>query len=248
MLDDFAILFLALWFIVVAIFGYSAYWAFALRRVLMQHLYRRQASWVGWMAIYFVVISTFLTLALSFNVNLLPINILGGLLISSGFIVLFFWIDSTIRVARRSDPLYRDSGRWSKLRYLWGIATIGGAIGALVDSIFSGFTTVAPFSGALLFGAITLLLSAKRSGDPTLRMHLKWMGLCIFILWLGNQIIGPLFNIITDAYLVETIALALVGLSAYSLYRSARSLAPIGRLSRIEAAGLGPGPVAAGSQ
>src|SRR2546428_11295079 len=156
MLDDFAILFLALWFIVVAIFGYSAYWAFALRRVLMQHLYRRQASWVGWMAIYFVVISTFLTLALSFNVNLLPINILGGLLISSGFIVLFFWIDSTIRVARRSDPLLRDTLRWSRLRYFIGFVTVFGAISALLTSINSGFALVAPFGGALLFGAIAL--------------------------------------------------------------------------------------------
>ncbi len=238
MLDEFTILFLSLWFLVVAIFGYSSYWAFIIRRALVQRLYRRQAWWVGWMAIYFVALSTFLTLALTFNVNLLPINILGGLLISSGFIVLFLWIDSTIRVARRSDPLYRDTARWSKLRYFWGLATVGGAIGALFDSITSGFNSVAPFSGALFFGAITLLLSAKRSGDPTLRRHLKWTGLCIFILWLGNQIIGPLFNLISDAYFVESIALGLVGLSAYSLYRSARSLAPISHLSTIAPSGL----------
>src|SRR6266436_571946 len=113
MLDSVSIIFFTLWVLVVALFSYAAYWAFIIRKALVTGLYRRQALWAGTMGLYFVALSTFLTIALSFNLTTLLVNILGGLLISSGFIVLFAWIDSTVRVARRSDPLLRDTFRWS---------------------------------------------------------------------------------------------------------------------------------------
>ncbi len=234
MLSSLSIVFLFLWLIVVAIFSYSAYWAFVIRRALQQGLYRKQALWVGLMAIYFVVLSTFLTFALTFSIDILPVNILGGAIISSGFIVIFLWIDSTIRVARRSDPLSRDALRWSKLRYLWGFITIGGAIGAMAPSITSGFSTVAPFGGALFVGAVALIISARRSRDATLRRHLKWTAFCIFLLWLGSQVEQPLSRAISDANLVQAATLTLVAVGAYCLYRSARSLVPLGHISKLD--------------
>lgn len=234
MLSSLSIVFFSLWLVVVAVFSYSAYWAFIIMRALQQGLYKKQALWVGGMAIYFVALSTFLTFALTFNVNFLPINILGGLLISSGFIVIFLWIDSTIRVARRSDPLSRDALRWSKLRYLWAFITTGGAIGALATSITTGFSTAAPFGGALFFGAIALIISARRSGDPTLRRHLKWTAFCIFMLWLGSQAEQPLSRAFADNNLVQAVTFALVAMGAYGLYRSARSLVPMGHIPRID--------------
>ena len=218
------------WLLVAALFLYSAYWAFVIRRALMHRLYKRQALWVGSMAVYFVALSSFLTVVIEYNINVLAVNASGGLLIASGFVVLFLWIDSTIRVARRSDPLYRDSFRWSKLRYFWGIVTTFGAVGAVFDAINSGLAAAAPFGGALLFGAIALLLTGSRSGDPTLKTHLKWTGLCIFLLWLSSQLVDVLSKILLDADLAQAITFGLVALGAYALYRSARSLAPIGHL------------------
>ncbi len=228
-------LFLASWLFVTAIFLYSAYWSFMIRRALVTSLYRRQAFWVGGMGVYFVALSVFLAFALTLEITELSINILGGLIISSGFILIFLWIDSTVSIARRSDPLFRDTLRWSKLRYLFWLVTIGGAIGALFTSINSGFSTVAGFGGALFFGAVALLLSAKRSGDMTLRRHLTWTGLCIFLLWLSSQLQQPLSYHFADPFLVQSLTVPLVAAGAYSLYRSAKSLVPLGHLMSTDA-------------
>jgi len=182
------------------------------------------------MGLFFVLLSAFLTIALSFQLNSLATNILGGLIIAGGFILIFLWIDSTVLIARRSDPLFRDTLRWSKLRYLFWLATIGGAVGAITTAIDSGLSTIAPYGGALFFGAIALLISGRRSGDSTLRRHLEWTGLCVFLLWLASQAQDPLFRVITDPYLVQLLIYPLVAAGAYSLYRSAKSLVPLGHI------------------
>jgi hypothetical protein len=231
--SDLSVAFFVLWIIVAVIFSYATYWAYIIRKVLVHHLYRRQATWVGRMGIYFVALSSFLTLALSYGINSLYVNIVGGLLIGSGFIVIFAWMDSTIRVARLSDPLFRDTLRWSKLRYFLGFGTVGGAIASVISAIMSGFSQVAPFGGALFLGAFALLLSASRSGDMTLKKHLTWTGLCTFFLWLGSQVEMPLSRIplLAQLNLSEVITYVFVAAGAYSLYRSAKSLVPLGHMS-----------------
>src|SRR6266566_1329814 len=229
--DGVSTVFVILWVLVVGLFSCAAYWAFIIRKALVTGLYRKQALWAGTMGLYLVSLSTFLTIALSFNLTTLSVNILGGLLISSGFIVLFAWIDSTVRVARRSDPLLRDTLRWSRLRYFIGFVTVFGAISALLTSINSGFALVAPFGGALFFGAIALLISARRSGDTTLRRHLKWMGLAIAMLWLASQLTGILCRIFPAGSITsEVITYSVVVVGGFCLYRSARSLVPLGHM------------------
>jgi hypothetical protein len=185
------------------------------------------------MGVYFVALSSFLTLALSTGINSLYVNVVGGLLIGSGFIVIFAWMDSTIRVARVSDPLFRDTLRWSRLRYFLGVVTVGGAIGSAISAAMSGFSLVAPFGGALFLGALALLISARRSGDLTLKKHLIWTGLCTFFLWLGSQVQMPLSRIqfLVQLNLPDVITYVFVAAGAYSLYRSAKSLVPLGHMS-----------------
>src|SRR6266567_5586701 len=144
MFDSVSIIFFFLWVLVVGLFSCAAYWAFIIRKALVTGLYRKQALWAGTMGLYLVSLSTFLTIALSFNLTTLSVNILGGLLISSGFIVLFAWLDPTVRVARRSDPLLRDTLRWSRLRYFIGFVTVGGAISTILTSINRGFVFLVP--------------------------------------------------------------------------------------------------------
>ncbi len=67
--SDVSTAFFVLWLIVAVTFSYAAYWAFTIRRVLVHRLYRRQATWVGRMGVYFVALSSFLTLALSTGVS-----------------------------------------------------------------------------------------------------------------------------------------------------------------------------------
>jgi hypothetical protein len=185
------------------------------------------------MGVYFVALSSFLTFALSTGVSSLYVNVSGGLLIGSGFIVIFAWMDSTIRVARLSDPLFRDTLHWSKLRYFLGFGTVGGAIASVISAIMSGFSQIAPFGGALFLGAFALLISASRSGDITLKKHLTWTGLCTFFLWLGSQVQMPLSRIqfLVQLNLPDVITYVFVAAGAYSLYRSAKSLVPLGHVS-----------------
>ena len=243
MLGEFSIVFFALWLAVVALFLYSAFWAFTIWRILVAGLYRRQAFWVGAMGVYFVMLSGFLSIALTLELSSPFVDIPGAIIISAGFVLIFLWIDSTVRIARRSDPLFRDTLRWSKLRYLFWVATVGGAVSAFYTSIISGFAAAAPFGGALFFGAIALYLSAKRSGDRTLRRHLSWTALCIFLLWLASQIQQPLSDYVTDPYFAQSLTWPLVLAGAYSLYKSARSLVPMGHLKSLETGPtIGPQP------
>ncbi len=240
--SDLSTAFFGLWILVSALFSYAAYWAFTIRRFLVHRLYRRQASWVTGMGIYFVALSSFLAFAIFYSLNTLYVNVLGGVLIGSGFVVIFAWMDSTIRVARLSDPLSRDTLRWSKLRYFLGLVTVGGAIGSVFTAINSGFSQVAPFGGALFFGALALLISARRSGDITLKKHLIWTGLCTFFLWFASQVEMPLSNIqlLAQLNLSEVITYAFVAAGAYSLYRSAKSLVPLGHMSVADYAQASP--------
>src|SRR3989442_7524747 len=236
MQSDLSSAFLVLWLIVAVTFSYATYWAFTIRRVLVHRLYRRQATWVGRMGVYFVALSSFLTLAISTGVSSLYVNVVGGLLIGSGFIVIFAWMDSTIRVARLSDPLFRDTLRWSKLRYFLGFGTVGGAIASVISATMSGFSQVAPFGGALFLGAFALLLSASRSGDITLRKHLTWTGLCTFFLWLRSQVqIAPSrIQFLVPLNLSDGITHLFVSAGGHSLYRSAKSLLPPGDVSKVD--------------
>ena len=234
--SELSTIFFASWLMVSALFSYAAYWAFIIRRALVHGLYRRQASWVVAMGIYFVALSSFLTFAIYYNLNSLIVNALGGTIIGSGFIVIFAWMDTTIRVARRSDPLSRDTIHWSKLRYFIGLVTVGGAVTSVFQAVTSGFSQVAPYGGALFIGAIALIVSAKRSGDITLKKHLLWTGLCTFFLWLASQAEMPLSEIqlLAQSNLSQVFTFVIVAAGAFSLYKSAKSLIPLRHMSALD--------------
>ena len=240
MLNDGSIISTALTIIIGAFFSYGAYWAFTIRKALMAHLYRNQALWVGAGAVYFVALSAFITLALLFNASGVVVNLLAAAFIILGFVVIFDWIDSTVRVARRSDPLLRDTLHWSKLRYFIGItSTIGLFFNVVFNVIFTnssfillGTPALLGYVGTVLFlGALALLLSARRSGDLTLRRHLKWFGLGAALLWLSGQISSPWARITGDSFLTPIVTYSLFAIAAYCLYRSAKSLVPLGRIT-----------------
>ena|SRR2546422_9258026 len=99
--------------VIGAIFAYGAYWAFAIRRALASRDYRRQALWLGVNCIFWIALfpdknifnNVYNALAVGFYYSFLPL-------------LLFAWIDASVRVARRSDPLLRNTLHWNKLRWL----------------------------------------------------------------------------------------------------------------------------------
>ena len=209
----------------VLILLYAAYWALNIRHALAVNVYRKQALGIGLVAISCAI------LGFGQVLPIVNISFLEGF--GPGFLVLlvlFYWIDASMISARRSDPLLRDSLHWSKLRIvLWilivalmliGVILLipkGTPSGLLLGPLFLvalGLLILVPLSGAL-----SLSVALRRSKDIAFRRHLKWFAvfavLFFFVFPLGANIASY----------------ALIFAAGYSLYRSARSLAPLNKIS-----------------
>jgi hypothetical protein len=229
-------------FIVITgpIFFYAAYWAFSIRHALTIHLYRRQAFGVG-----VIVLALWTTVGIygAFQgvVSLQIFSVVSNLIWYFTWLTIFYWVDASVLASRRSDPLLRDTLYWSKLRVpLWtvdliavgitfsviGYAEVAGnvpllnqlAYGNLDNPILSFFYGLPVILG-LVCGVVFLSASAVRSKwDRTLRKHYAWFALFL-LLTLG--ILGPLS-------LLGPISFLFAG---FALYRSAKSLVPLNRVS-----------------
>lgn len=218
--------------VAAAFFIYAAYWAFAFRQALVGHVYRNQALWLGVLSI---ILAT---------VFIVPSQSTGGPVIIAlsevpvvALILGFFaFVDSTVPIARRSDPRLRGILHWEIVRFpAWGLLILTEILGvyfAVTNTPgTNGFD--AGFGGLLLFlfGAPPMLLGASRSMDPYLRGSLKWFGLAL-LCFIGVLLVAALesaVNIATSPYSsIPYYAVAL--LAGLALYRSAHSLAPVNRL------------------
>jgi hypothetical protein len=240
--------------VTVPMFSYAIYWAFDIRRALVVRLYRRQALGIGivvlaiWATLgIFVGLPSSISLQLSTAVSNLAFYLL--------FFVLFYWIDASILASRRSDPLLRDPLYWSKVRIpIWGanILTWGTILLLIAYSEFTNDVSLlnelnnGTFSNpilavaynfpfvVLLCGVIYLPAIAIRSGkwDRALRRHFIWFAPSSALLMFFFFIAGSLP--VTPVGLVAFYFLIL--LIGFTLYRSAKALVPLNRLSPEEVA------------
>jgi hypothetical protein len=230
-------------FVVTApVYLYALYWAFSLRHALAVRLYRNQALGIGLitLAIWFTLATTSLNPT---PLQLYTVFYQGSFVLL--FIVLFYWIDASLLAFRRIDPLLRDTFHWSKLRFplwtvnitLWGIlfsitgyAVISDDIGLMnqVNTSFNNpllnfllpFIVFIPIICAIIF-LPTIAIRAK--WDKPLRRHFAWFALFAVLL--------P--GILTNS--VEIEAVAILGV-AIALYKSAKALVPLNRISPAEMA------------
>lgn len=233
--------------VVGAIFAYGAYWAFAIRRALASRDYRRQALWLGVVCLYWIAFfpdkNPYNALAVGFYYAFLPV-------------MLFAWIDASVRVARRSDPLLRNTLHWSKLRLvIWAVI----ALATLSDILLYPANILGnPPSGILVWlgwvpalatfvsGSPAILLSAIRSKDPTFRKSLKWFGmfLVVFLIVVVLSALTFLIGTQTAVGIISVVRDFILAPAAYCLYRSARSLAPVSRLQALEPMVVSPASMA----
>jgi hypothetical protein len=231
---------------------YAAYWALSVRRALAGRIYRNHALWLG-----AVGILVSLTNVLTFSNNTI---IDYALLIYYDviFVALFAFFDSTVRIARRSDPLLRSILSWEKLRVaLW--VDVGGMAGinsvpilspsfanSTAGNIVGNFVWTALAVVLFGFSAAALVIGARRSMDPVLRRSLRWLGVVLSLVvvsFLVSAIESGIFGVTSYDSYYSYPALpggALYILAGYALYRSARSLAPINRLLAVEAGTISP--------
>ena len=226
--------------------GYSVYWALNLRRLLSAQLYRNQALSAGLVAmawacfefptaesVYGKVGNATTTGSLLADISLVTFAIV--------LVMTFYFTDSSVLAARKSDPLYRNTFHWRQLRFVvWPVIVIS-LLALLVLALVSPSSLLVQSGGTTAlftilifvplfatFGSALVLLpiSGRRSRDQTLRKNLEWFGLfgaaLIMFFILGVSANGSLGQV--SFYL-----LFLVG--SYCLYRSTKSLAPLNRLA-----------------
>ncbi len=220
---------------------YGTYWSFNIRRALVVRNYRNHALWLGIVGIL-VAMSVFFTYS-----NTPVINAIFTIFYALLFGALFAFIDSTVRIGRRSDPLFRGILHWEKLRVpLW--IDMGALEIFFILSVDPSFATFAySFAGNILWTALAtiplivggpaVLICGRRSGDLVLKQSLKWVGaallFAVVLLVLTTVIRGiPGVDQFDQYYSYLALPGGLINiLISYSTYRSARSLAPVNRLS-----------------
>jgi hypothetical protein len=212
------------------IYGCAVYWSFDIRKGLSSNLFRNQALGMGLVSISMGSITFLLLGTISLPSNVAIIWIL------SAFLVIVYWIDISIRAAQRVDPLLRDPLHWRQVRWImwaffapaivWVIAVVAQDT-QLANYLV--FFTIWPVLAALVSGIIYIPVSIIKSSDRSLKAHFKWFALFLasFVFIISPTITIP-FNPLTGFLLGIGFLLG-----SYCLYRSARSLAPLERLSPV---------------
>ncbi len=216
-------------FVNAAILGYAAYWALTIRHALGVRLYRNQALGIGLVAAASALLALLFGATIGGNEAVIDLQ-------AFEFLFLFYWIDASVLAARRSDPIMRDDYHWSRLRGpLWGANLATFALNFFAHLPVQIILT-------LVVGVVMLPTAAHRSGDAIFRRHLRWFGFYVVL-----QIIA--FAGILLPYILTgsptsgstNITYVAIGIfvpgawgGAYCLYRSARSLAPLNKISPVE--------------
>lgn len=219
---------------VLVIWAYAAYWALDIRKALSAYVFRNQALGIGLVALAWLTFNGY---------NAVPNTGTAGTTLGTGGIALltiavmvtFYWVDASIRAAQRTDPLLRNTFRWNAVRLFVLPLFVG--INALViaSTVFPILTILDGLLGVVLLGIVIIVtgvafaLSVSRSGDRTIRRHLKWFGFGLLAFIGIAGVIPPLaalFGLNFDNVSNGAQALGYTAFS-YCVYRSAKSLAPL---------------------
>ena len=205
---------LASYVAVAAIGVYAAYWAFAIRGKLMGRIYRNHALWLGVLGLLVAVPTKQVIPLTSSNPFINSLAAFYGYF-PWPLLIVFAFIDSTIPLMRRSDPLLRGIFHWQKLRLgLWILLAFRTVLGIYVSIYFptcwlaasnlactsyavsnpAWLEAASGMAGSyiawvtllpLILGAGAFLIGARRSRDMMLRESVKWLGVGFLLLCLG---------------------------------------------------------------
>jgi hypothetical protein len=234
----------------IAVSVYAAYWAFDIRHALAIRVYKNQALGVGLLSLLNVYLILLTSIGATQGPNSPLIGFLELLFGVAGFLGSLYFVDASVLASRRSDPLFRDTFHWSKVRYLlWTWEIFGGtfvvldyalsliAMGSsfVMQIMNSGSSVIFPFIFLVPISTFLILFPvAIRAKDPNLKKHFKWLGLLAV---LELVYVGPLgggsgtgVSAMPGGVSLGIIFLCIGG---FCLYKSARSLVTLNRLSAI---------------
>jgi hypothetical protein len=222
----------------VLAYGYTVYATIAIRLKIAGGVYRKQALGLA-------LVATFYCLnAITPNYTGTTLDALaffGALAFPLAFIMIFYWVDSSMGAARLADPLLRDTLHWSRLRLLIWAVNISATVIPVSYTVYlqlatGGIPATPPLFLLIIFltpaylsvgsGAIVLLMEVRRIADGTLRQHLKWFGVFLVFIFLLGGLIGNGLGTYS-IQLGNIVGGASNAVASVFLYRSARSLIPI---------------------
>jgi hypothetical protein len=221
------------------VLSYGTYWALEIRRALAVRLYRSQALGIGLIAVSVGLAQLYYTGSIFFD---WPPELSFASILFFSF-TLLYWTNSSVRAARQSDPLLRDAFRWTRVRFLLLaliVATVAYDSANILYNVLNsrpitaaatGFLAVTfeiPVLVPIIAAAFVLPVVGFRSRDPVLRRHLLWFGLFAVFLLAFIEVLSSAFADPLEAVLIQDLGLLIGG---YCLYRSARSLVPLNRIS-----------------
>jgi hypothetical protein len=247
--------------LMLLIFAYPAYWAFSIKRSLPVRIYKNQALGIGLASISLGVLSASAPIPIYFFPN--NISIVDGVfypLQLAGFLMLLYWVDSTILANRRSDPLLRDTLKWNKIRFLfWALAIYASItilaylmyseitqdslyLNQLFSNIGSGTGSQNPILGisvALLYGPLFFIIcllyipamAIRSRRNLSVIRYLKWASVAIVVFFVIAVFFEPP-GPIPFTYSDDIVLLVMYPLVSFLLYKSVRSLIPVSRISR----------------
>ena len=235
----------------LAVYVYAAYWAFNIRHALAIRVYKNQALGVGLLSVLLVYLVLLNSVGAIKSLNGPMIGFLELLFGVAGFLGSLYFVDSSVLASRRSDPLFRDTLHWSKVRYmLWtweifggtfvvldyALSLIGGESSFLMQIMNSGTSIIFPFVFLVPVSSFLILFPvAIRAKDPNLRGHFKWLGLLavlelIYVVPLG----GGSGTGVSATPWVFSLGIIFLFIGGFCLYKSSRSLVTLNRLSTME--------------
>jgi len=224
--------------IFAAVYGYVAYTAIAISRTLSNRVYRYQA--LGLAVFTLLIVEIALTSVIGTVVpNIVNVSIPDIVnaiqLIGIWFAILigfFYYVDVSIRAARLTDPLFRDTLHWTKIRVAFWVYDIGAAIVFPLAAAFGSYNygnggipatlqAEVPLLLIIFSGVVVLPIAIRRSKDRALKRQLTWFAVSLALFIIVNEGVGSIPNSLP----VEGIFIGLA--IAYPLYRSATSLVPL---------------------
>jgi hypothetical protein len=231
MLGTLDIISIATYIVGFLIYGYIAYSAVAIGRALSDRVYRRQAIGLAVVTMLLILLDVFSTVFPPGSPDP-QLFVLGFSLFYAVFIGIYYWIDASIRAARVTDPLNRDTLNWSKLRLAFWAYDIGAFFfflfaGLLFGEAFSNGPPIfvvfllGPLFIMVFSGIVALPIAAHRSKDKILKKNLDWFGVYVIVV-LSFEF---LWNSAVNATNLEVLIVEVIG--GYFLYRSAKSLVPL---------------------
>lgn len=218
------------------LYGYIAYSAFAIGRVLSDGVYRRQALGLGVVTILIILLSVLSTIFPPGQTSTAPF-IAAFSLYYAVFVGTYYWIDASIHAARLTDPLLRDTLHWSKLRVgFWAYDIVAYFVFLIAGLVFNDTYSNAPdiivalivFPAVIMVfsGAVVLPVASYRSRDRVLRTNLGWFGVYALIALNAEfGVLGFVFTGPTDVANLEELVVLVAG--GYFLYRSVTALVPL---------------------